>query len=178
MVDTLAATKYETIIETVPNGNVITYKVVNGTAYHIDTPDEVVRILDEAMKSREDRRLRLFFGDSETGRDWCEEFDVIGYIGRSSGRIKVPLLMRTSRSYSGGVIMDNHIITITEGTVVLYKHARYSLGELVVKKAPTQLKGKGYSHSVYRDGENLANFKSLESANNYISFLKGDRNKI
>lgn len=50
------------------------------TWYQIGTPVKVSRILEAARASysdygREGTILRLFYGDPETGRDWCEEFD-------------------------------------------------------------------------------------------------------
>ena len=46
------------------------YKVYNGTWYCLDTPDGVIYILDGAMKNH--KRIRVFYGDTETGRDWME----------------------------------------------------------------------------------------------------------
>ena len=45
------------------------YKIVNDTAYHNETPDKVVEIIEEARLSVRTIRLRFCFGDPETGRD-------------------------------------------------------------------------------------------------------------
>jgi hypothetical protein len=39
------------------------------------------------------RKIRLFYGDTQTGQSWFDEHDVVGRIGRSTGSIKVPLLV-------------------------------------------------------------------------------------
>lgn len=37
--------------------------------------------------------VRIWLGDTQTGRAWAEENDVIGTIGRSTGTMEVPLLV-------------------------------------------------------------------------------------
>jgi len=96
-------------------------KVVNGTSYHKETKDEVIEVLENARAKR--TRLHFEFGDPKTGKNWNEENDVDGYIGRSTGIIKIPLLIKNSRSTGGGVLLDNCIIAIytSKGKEVLYK---------------------------------------------------------
>jgi hypothetical protein len=94
------------------NGNKIKYKIKNGTAYHFDTPDEIVTILEEARQSNRSIRLRFCFGDVETGRDWGETYDTTGYIGRSTGTIKIPLLLKKITSLVGGGLLDHCIVRI------------------------------------------------------------------
>jgi hypothetical protein len=63
-----------------------------GTYYHTSTPREVVDILDRAQGSR--ARLRMIFlGDAATGKAWSSEWRNIGTVGRSTGWLKVPLLI-------------------------------------------------------------------------------------
>ena len=83
---------------------------VNGTSYHDDTPREVIDILERARQAR--FRIRLDYGDPETGESWGEVFDIEGYVGRSTGPIKIPLLVHNARSMGGGAIMDDKIIGI------------------------------------------------------------------
>lgn len=154
------------------------YKIFGGTAYNINTPDKVVRILDSVLKSFRQRRIRVFYGNSITGKDWCEENDVIGYVGRSTGSIKIPLLIKNINSSGGGGILDHCIVKITEDKKVLYQHPNYHIGELEVTEVPEHLKLQGYTHSVKRDGITIANFKTEKKARNYIAFLKGERNRI
>jgi hypothetical protein len=101
------------------------YKVYNDTWYCFDTPDRVIQILDNAMKNHE--RIRVFYGDADTGCDWCEFFDTIGYVGRSCGYMKAPLLIKNSRSMGGLSILDRCIVKITIDKVVVYQHLNYHL---------------------------------------------------
>jgi hypothetical protein len=71
-------------------------KLINGTSYHDSTPDAVIRVLESARLNR--TRLHISFGDPDSGRDWLEEFESHGYVGRSTGPVKVPLILATRRS--------------------------------------------------------------------------------
>lgn len=119
----------ETVTESLTNGNTITYKLINRTAYHLETPDAICKVLEEARLKGYRQRLLLDFGDTETGKSWQEKFDIAGYIGRSTGRIKIPLLIHNTRSSGGGAILDHCIIKITDTRTkqVLYKHKKYHL---------------------------------------------------
>jgi hypothetical protein len=105
--------------ETLSNGNTIHYKVYQGTAYHAETPDEVVSILDRALNNHRNTRLRIHYGDPKTGKAWGDV--ETGYIGRSTGSIKIPLLIKTTRSLGGGGLLDHCIIKIEEKIGQTYK---------------------------------------------------------
>jgi hypothetical protein len=96
--------------------------VVNGTTYNDKTPRQVVDILERARESRD--RLCIRYGDPETGRDWGDP-RMCGRIGRSTGTIKIPLLIKTSRSTGGEGLLEHVIIRITSGGRVLYEHPKY-----------------------------------------------------
>jgi predicted alpha/beta-fold hydrolase len=102
------------------------YREVNGTFYHAGTSDEIVAILEQAR--RHNWRLTFDFGDVATGKSWGEVNDVSGYIGRSTGSIKIPLLIHNTRSYGGGALLDDCIIGIKHSNRqaggVLYQWAK------------------------------------------------------
>ncbi len=154
----------------------IKYKVVNGTSYHEDTTDEIIKVLEEARIHN--KRIRIFYGDTETGRDWMEVYDTIGTIGRSCGEVKIPLLINNSRSYRGAAILDNCIVKITIDKRVIYQNVKYYLPEMEIKEASEELKSKGYFYSVFAGGENTYNCETLNQAENEIAFYKGLRNKV
>ena len=84
------------------------YKIVNGTSYHEETPDAVIAILE---KSRQEKmRLIITYVSESSSGDFLER----GYVGRSTGEIKIPLLIRTKRSLGGSAILDNHIFKIED----------------------------------------------------------------
>ena len=85
-----------------------TYQQIGGTSYDSRTSNEVIRVLENARISR--TRIIVDYGCVETGKSWNEEFDITGYVGRSTGNIKIPLLVYNSRSYGGGGLFDHAII--------------------------------------------------------------------
>ncbi|WMU08098.1 hypothetical protein vBCtySFA67_00080 [Clostridium phage vB_CtyS-FA67] len=166
----------EIIKEKLSNGNIIKYKIVNDTAYLINTNEKVINILEYAMKNN--KRIRLFYGDIETGRDWMEEYNTIGYIGRSAGKIQIPLLIKTNRSFGGSAILDNCIIKITIDKEIVYQHPKYHLPKINILNAIQSLIKNGYKTSVFADNKNIANFKKSFQAYRYKDFLEGNRNRI
>lgn len=154
----------------------IKYKVVNGTSYHENTPEAVINVLERAMRTKE--RIRIFYGDTETGRDWMEIYDTIGTIGRSCGQNKIPLLIKNSRSYGGGAILDHCIVKITIDKKVVYQNPKYYLPTMEIKEANDTLKADGYFYSVFTDGVNTYNCKTMKQAENEVAFHKGLRNKV
>lgn len=87
------------------------YKVTEGgTAYNINTPDHLVQILERLRENQ--TRVTVDYGDVNTGKSWDEVHDITGRIGRSTGRIKIPLLVYNCRSYGGGALLDGCILSI------------------------------------------------------------------
>lgn len=86
------------------------YQEINGTFYKKTTNDDVIRMLEHARNNH--IRITLDYGDAKTGRSWGEQYDITGYVGRSTGSIKIPLLIYNNRSMGGGSILDDCIISI------------------------------------------------------------------
>ena len=150
------------------------YKVTNGTSYDARTPDEIVSVLEKARLNR--TRLHVSLGDIETGKDWLEENDVYGFVGRSMGPVKVPLLVANRRSLGGGAILDHCIVRIrtSAGGRVLYQHPNYHHGEIKIrpKAKPIELPdGRILRVDVLRDGEIHAAFADMTKARRYIHKL-------
>lgn len=142
----------------------------DGTHYRVGTPVDVIHILERAR--RNDTIVRVFYGDVETGRDWTEEYDTIGRVGRSMGPIKIPLLIANARSMGGGSILTDCIVRITIGKRDVYRHPNYHQPTLTVRPAELD----GYVEGVYANGENVANFRKVGQAEKYVAFMKGERN--
>lgn len=107
--------------------NGITYKVCCGTYYASTTSDKVIQVLAEAQQKH--TRIMVEYGD-ENGKGWGDIYGVTGYMGRSTGIIKVPLLVHNQRSRGGGAILDHCIVSIvtTKGKKTLYAHPNYVTG--------------------------------------------------
>jgi hypothetical protein len=151
-----------------------TYKIINGTSYDDRTPDAVVSVLEHARLNR--TRLHISLGDTETGRDWLDEFETYGYVGRSSGTIKVPLMIANRRSIGGGAILDHCIVRIrtSAGGRVLFQHPRYHHGQIEVRQKPEPLilvDGRVLRVDVFRDDQVQAAFENVSKAIRYIKKL-------
>jgi len=101
-------------------------KLPNGTHYTENTNDDMIKLLEDIRENA--TRCRFHWGDTETGRDWGDDCDVKGRIGRSTGSIKIPLLVYNSRSFGGGALLTDCIVKIvtTKGGKELYKHPTYN----------------------------------------------------
>jgi len=154
-----------------------TYKITNGTSFDSRTPDEVIRVLENARLNR--TRLHVSLGEWEgpsAGRDWLESNDVQGYVGRSMGPVKVPLLVANRRSLGGGAILDHCIVRIrtSSGGRVLYQHPQYHHGDLEIRQkaeALTLPNGRVLTVDVLRDGEPHAAFENVEKARRWVRKL-------
>ena len=160
------------------NGQTIRYHRHGGIYVHEQTPIGVVRALNTAHQARTHIRIRL--GDTGTGKDWLEEFDVEGYVGNSIGPLKVPLLLHNRRSLGGGAILDHRIVRIVETRTgrVLYSHPNYHTGTFAIREigpdemcGDQNLRALGYTYTVDVDGRNQANFKSFAAADKYVKMM-------
>ena len=149
------------------------YKVVNGTYYHAQTFDTVIRVLEQARETR--RRVRVRFGATvgrQAGLDLLEEYDVEGRVGRSTGPQKSPLLVHNARSLGGGALMGHFIVRILDSRThaVLYSHPKYRLPILKVVRTRPALRGSSASllWSVLADGKGHARFETRGQAERWV----------
>lgn len=141
------------------------YKVVDGVSFYEGTNESVINILLDAMKHKD--RIRIFFGDAESGADWCETYDTMGTIGTSCGMTKVPLLIHSIRSMGGDAILTDSIVKITKNKKVIYKHPNYNCN----------IKIDG-DYIVDDNGKNVSYFRTKDEnkRKRFFEFLKGTRN--
>lgn len=140
------------------------YNVVNGTSFHKETPMAVCNILSNAINNRE-QKLRVFYGDTKTGKDWNESYDTFGFIGRSMGSVKIPLMIHSRRSLGGPAILDHCIVRITIDKVDVYRHPSYHC----------DIERKG--NEIYRsDGACIFRSDNESTAIRWEKFFRGERN--
>lgn len=141
------------------------YQVIDGTYYHRDTPAEVIDALEGVRRSG--ARIRLRYGDTETGRDWLDEFDVEGRIGRSMGPVKVPILLDRRTSSGGPALLEHCIVTIRQTGKdgrTLFRHPKYHTPALVVQRSSEP----GYEADVLANGKIHARFRTTAQANRWM----------
>lgn len=149
-----------------------------GTWFDYDTPSAVRNILERYRK--EGGTLRLFYGDTATGRCWMEENDVVGEIGRSTGPMQIPLLIEPGANGGGGVL-DRCIVRIidADSRAELYRIKGYFLPDIEIRPADPTLTIQGYSHGCWvKDKndvfQNHANFVSFGKAAQWTAFMCGE----
>lgn len=93
--------------------------------YHKNTPDSLIELLETLHRTRQ--RVRVVYGNLDTGVAWTSATPSRGRIGRSGGGMgAIPLLVRTSRSLGGEALMEGRILRIYESpsNKLLYAYAR------------------------------------------------------
>ena len=142
------------------------------THYHADTPATVRQLIDSLIHTG--RRVRLFYGDSQTGRDWGEEHMVTGTIGRSTGNQPIPLMIASRHSMGGDCILCHCIVRLLVNGREVYRHPNYHQPAYTIGPRHPTLP-KEYTTSVYANGANVANFRKESSARRWIQFMTGER---
>jgi len=99
-------------------------KIINGTSYNQNTTDNVIEVIENSRLKR--IRIKIDYGH-ENGQSWGETNDVIGYVGRSTGTSKIPLLIHNKRSLGGNAILTHCIVRIStsKGNITLYQHKEF-----------------------------------------------------
>lgn len=150
----------------------MSYKVVDGTSYHPMTDEKLIRVLERCR--RDGTRIRVFLGNN--GKNWMEENNVVGYVGRSTG-IKTPLLVYNNRSLGGVSLLDNCILAVQETKTkdFIYRGKDFKVPDIEIKK------DRSYHHLLpYHaivDGETFAAFPDKKTAENWRDFMQGKRTK-
>lgn len=126
----------------------------------------------------EHRRIRIWLGDTETGKAWNEEYNVTGYVGLSRGKVKVPLLINNVRSCSGFPVLVHCLVRIDDikSRKTLWKTDNFHVEEMTILTIRENSdKATLYTWEVWQSGNNIANFKKKDQAERYVAFLKGER---
>jgi hypothetical protein len=173
------------------NGNTLYYVEREGMYFEVgiflgrENKLEVFDNVNEALMSLIIRawkykfRIRVFYGDIHTGRSWNEEYDVMGMIGRTTGDIKIPILIHNRRSWGGGALLLSSVIRIDdiEDKRTLWKLPNFHVEKMTVEKRSVFT---DYPFAVMQTQDsgaisNIANFKTAEKAQKWVEFMEGKR---
>ena len=136
------------------------------------TNEKVKQVLTSCYNRK--NRIRVVYGDVNTGISWLDDYEVLGYVGKSTGTKQIPLLINNSRSFGGGSILTDVILKIvdTQTKQVLFQHENYVM-PVLTKEISSH---NGYFYDVIYNGESVvARFKTEKRANNYIDFMQCKR---
>lgn len=140
-----------------------------GTWFKKDTRVGVKKVIDRLIHTGE--KVRVFYGNPKTGKSSMDEFDMIGEVGRSTGTLKVPVLLSESDGF-GAPMQDDMIIRIIRMSdhKNLYKHPGFHVPEMkIIEGEHPQFKV-----SVMVEGQVAARFKNLGKACKWIAFMAGE----
>ena len=176
--------------EKLSNGNTLYYVEHNGMYFDVGiylgkekrlevynrVNESLMNVICSACTYR--YRVRIWYGDRDSGRSWNEDYAVVGRIGKTTGVIKIPILVYNSRSDGGPAISVGSIIRIDdiEDKRTLWKVPNFHVEPMEIKTTDN----KYYPYSVMQhkdDGtiQNIANFKKEEQAKRWIDFMLGKR---
>lgn len=136
------------------------------------TNEKVKQVLTSCYNRK--NRIRIVYGDVKTGKSYLDEYEILGYVGKSTGIKPIPLLINNSRSFGGGSILTDIILKIvdTQTKQVLFQHENYVM-PVLTKEISSH---KDYLYDVIYNGESVvARFKTEKQANNYIDFMQCKR---
>lgn len=171
------------------NGNTFYYVVKNGTCYQyaIKLKDgtyeerdksemaDIIWACEYARNYKE--RVRIWYGDPD-GRSWNEEYDIIGYLSRTTGPYSIPILLFSERSHGGMGVLVQRIIRVdsVSSKRTLYKHKNFYVEPMEIhEETEPELLEKGCSIGVYQGIRCAARFKTKKQAVNWIKFMTGER---
>ena len=180
------------IEEKLDNGNTIYYVEKNGMYFSVglylkkENKLKVYKNVNEALLNtllnsyNFKFRIRIWYGDLETGRSWNEEYDTMGIIGRTTGKIKTPILINNSRSGGGGAVLMGSIIRIDdiEDKITLWKVPNFHVEDMKVYEI---FGNENYKYQVAKLSEDSgkwevqASFKTEKQAYNWVAFMLGER---
>lgn len=108
-------------------------------------------------------RIRVWYGDYNTGKSWDEENDTIGFVRKISGG-NTPILVSYKSSTCGSMLLTKNIIKIidTISKKILYIHPEFK---------QSLFTNEGVK--VLKDGSIYANCYSEEGAIRLMNFMNG-----
>lgn len=139
------------------------------TYFDPGTAPQAARVLEQSRQKG--NTVRLILGDVDTGRSWLEEHDVVGRIGRSTGNLKVPLLIEPG-AHGGTAIPTACLLAIVdwEGGAFLYRHLAFTPPELQIQRTDDTERPWDALH----DGKVVARFADIGKAGAYVAFMRGE----
>lgn len=119
---------YETPVKKHFIGNL--FRVIDDPFYFdLKTNDQVRNVLASIFQARtlKSQRVRIWYGNVQTGRAWNDTYNVSGYIGRTADRYPRPAVMGFKSSLEGDVIHTSKIvrIDIVETGETVYAHESF-----------------------------------------------------
>ena len=115
---------YKFHVEELPHPDLDHKKMFHNGSFVLssDNSEELNNLLLKLYKSHQ--RVVLDYGNRETNESWGDNYGVTGRISRSTGNMPIPILVYNNRSYGGGAILDDVVISIktSKGKILLWEN--------------------------------------------------------
>ena len=140
----------------------------DSTYFDPGTDPRLARVLESCR--RDGRKVRLVLGDTGTGASSLDEFDVVGTIGRSTGILKVPLLVEPGEA-GGTAILCAHVLALMDWDtgLPLCRHDRWQPPELRIRASDDDQR----PWAVVLHEQPVANFDDIGKVGAYLAFMRG-----
>lgn len=155
------------------------------THFNPSTPNVVRIALERARATR--ARVRIFYGDTDRpdfeqvhkrpavpGKSWHDEYDVTGYVGRSTGAQPIPLILANSRSMGGPGILDGSIVRLFVDGLEVYRHHGYKEPVIRIEHENKHADTPWAAHIEGEPGP-WARFSTKAKAERWAAFMRGER---
>lgn len=152
-------------------------KQKDGTIEEYKQVDNRLLNLLEYLRNSKDR-VRIWYGDRETGRAWNEEHNIMGTISRSGGADwKIPILVSYSRSRGGEGLWMSSIIRIDniKEHRTLWKVDNFHIEEFNIKQRDDLEYIWEVEQLIEGKWVSVARFKTERQAQRWVDFMKGER---
>lgn len=138
------------------------------------------RLFDALLRAAVNKtRLRIFYGDSLTGRDWLEEMDIFGEVAvsKGNGQTSVYLKSMVGTRQRRVPLMANNIVRLVDMDTmeVVYSHRNYHSPAMRIIYNPDRV-DLNYEVEVLKPNGSFelhTRFACPDEAANYIHFMKG-----
>lgn len=142
--------------------------------YDLRTSGVVKAVLEAVCLSGQ--RIRLFYGDPQSGRAWPRDRHLVGILGHTEGAMLMPALFFSKQATKGNPVLAHEIVRIMDVTsrADLYRHPHYHLPAMTI----TPFIQGVFQVAVRADGVVVRRFKTSEEAQVWIEFVRGDRLRI
>ncbi len=139
------------------------------TYFDPGTDPKAARVLERCRD--EGARVRLILGNTATGQSWLDQYDVVGWIGRSMGPLKVPLLIESGAD-SGTAILTACLLAIVDwgSGKFLFRHPAFHAPDLLIRRGDDAER----PWEVLHDDKTVARFQDIGKAGAYVAFMRGE----
>lgn len=149
------------------------YKQIGEFFFEEGTDEQVANVVNRMYQTK--KRYKVYFGCVDTGKVYAEEYDTIGTVGKSTGQIKIPLMITRKGNMGGGALLPSLIVAVREmdTNYFIYKHSKFVEPTVEIKENTSPDPSlKEYKFETYFNGELHGRHKSLRSAQICRSKLK------